>query len=174
MAIDFGNAVRPFHFASDFLTKVWTPDSDQKAVATAVAKDEERSKQTTSRVPRAPEKKLVNPAVKGLLVINFSPKSDAKKLGMIKGDIIIEYDGARDLTTDKFLAMTAVSRRDKTRPLVIFVRDGYEYSVRVSPGFIGISVMDTVVRGPFKRQEPRQEHVPDDDMDKKSKSLDWT
>jgi hypothetical protein len=44
----------------------------------------------------------------------------------------------------------------------------------VSPGFIGVSIMDTVVRGPFKRQEPRQQKAPEDDKDKNTKPLDWT
>ncbi|MBI5249215.1 MAG: SUMF1/EgtB/PvdO family nonheme iron enzyme, partial [Desulfomonile tiedjei] len=174
VAIDLSNPVRPFHFAANFLTKEWIPDSDQRVVATAVAKEKDRSQPTVARVPQPAEKAAANPTVKGLMVLSFSPKSDARKVGMIKGDVIIEYDGARDLTADKFLAMTAVSRRDKTRPLVVFVRDGYEYSVRLNPGFMGVSVMDTVVSGPFKRPEPQQERIPEDDKDKKSKHLDWT
>lgn len=178
VAIDLSQTVRPFHFAPDFLTKEWVPDSDQRRAAAAVAKETERGSRAGSRAGRTPEKTAANlaasPSLKGLLVLNFSPKSDAKKVGMIKGDIIIEYDGARDLTTDRFLAMTAISRRDKTRPLMVFIRDGYEYSIRVNPGFIGVSVMDTVVRGPFKKPEPRQERVPEDDGSKKSKGLDWT
>jgi formylglycine-generating enzyme required for sulfatase activity len=176
--IELSASVRPFHFSSNFLTKEWVPDSDHRAVSKAVADEAERSRQTVSRVSPVREKPAAKPAVdpgmKGLVVLNFSPKSDAKKSGIAKGDVIIEYDGARDLTADKFLAMTAISRREKTKPLVVFVRDGYEYSVRVNPGFLGVSVMDTVIRGPFKRPEPRQERVPEDDKDKKTKPHDWT
>ncbi len=54
---------------------------------------------------------------------------------------------------------------------MVFVRDGYEYSVRVKPGFLGVSVMDTVIRGAFIRPVPRQERVPEDDKDKKTKPM---
>lgn len=176
--IELSAPVRPFHFSSNFLTREWVPDSDHRAVSKAVADEADRSRQAPSRVSPAREKQApkpaVEPGIKGLVVLSFSPKSDARKSGIAKGDVIVEYDGARDLTADRFLAMTAVSRREKSRPLVVFVRDGYEYSVRVNPGFLGVSVMDTVIRGPFKRPEPRQERVPEDDKDKKTKPHDWT
>ena len=92
----------------------------------------------------------------------------------MQGDTIIEYDGVRDLTTEKFIALTAQTRKSKTKHLVVFVRDGYEYSVRVSSGFVGVSVMDTNLRGPFKKPRTRPETEPKDDKDKKSKGLNWT
>ena len=57
----------------------------------------------------------------------------------MQGDTIIEYDGVRDLTTEKFIALTARTRKSKAKHRVVFVRGGYEYSVRVSSGFTGVS-----------------------------------
>jgi len=114
------------------------------------------------------------PLVKGVQVLSLTPRSDARRVGISQGDVIIEYDGVRDLTTEKFIALTARTKRAKAKPLVIFVRDGREYSARVSPGFIGVSVMDTNLRGPFKRPEIRPEPEPGDDKDKKLKPLNWT
>lgn len=174
VVIELGNPVRLFHFSSDFLTKEWVPGQDQRAAATAVAKEKERSKQPVRASVTEKPKPSQEPGVKGLLVLNFSPKSDARKSGLSKGDVIIEYDGARDLTVDRFLAMTAITKRERTRPLLVFVRDGYEYSIHANPGFLGISLMDTVIRGPFKRPESRPEPSIESDRDKKSKAPDWT
>ena len=176
VAIELANPLRTFHFAEDFLTKEWVPGPDQRTVAMAVAKEKER-RPVTARVQesKTPVRELEpGPLVKGVLVLSLTPKSDARRAGISQGDIIIEYDGVRDLTTEKFIALTARTKRAKAKPLVIFVRDGREYSARVSPGFIGVSVMDTNLRGPFKRPEIRPEPEPGDDKDKKLKPLNWT
>ena len=112
--------------------------------------------------------------VKGVMILDFSPKSDARRAGMAKGDVIIEYDGVRNLTEGKLLALTARSKRGKVRPIVVLVRDGYEYTIRLAPGSLGISLMDTTVRGPFKRPESNPDRGPQDNNDKKSKPKDWT
>ena len=72
--------------------------------------------------------------VKGVLVTSLTPKSDARRAGIMQGDTIIEYDGVRELTTEKFIALTAQTRKSKSKHLVVFVRDGYEHSVKSRPG----------------------------------------
>ncbi len=152
------------------------PGPDQRTVALAVAKQKER-RPTTSRVQESkiqPQEPKTDVTIKGVLVISLTPKSDARRAGITQGDIIVEYDGVRDLTTEKFIALTAKTRKSKTKHLVVFVRDGYEHSVRVSPGFVGVSVMDTNLRGPLKQPGIRPETEPKDDKEKRSKGLNWT
>ena len=174
VAIESANALLPFHFAEDFLTKQWAPGPDQRAVALAVAKQKERRPEPV----RAQESKIgheepkVGVTVKGVLVLSLTPKSDARRAGIMQGDTIIEYDGVRELTTETFIALTAQTRKSKSKHVVVFVRDGYEHSVKVSSGFVGVSVMDTNLRGPFKKPGDRPE--PGYDKDKKSKGLNWT
>lgn len=175
VAIELSSPQRSFYFADDFLTKAWVPGADQRFVAGAVSKEKERQAKTKAVEPSLPAKPHEAPAatpVRGIMILDFSPKSDARKAGMIQGDVIIEYAGVRDLTGEQFLGLTARTKREKTNPVAVFVRDGHEHSVRVAPGSLGISVTDTVVTGPFKRPEPRQERPPDDHKEKKP--LDWT
>jgi formylglycine-generating enzyme required for sulfatase activity len=181
VAIDLASSQRTFHFSNDFLTKEWVPGPDQREVAKAVSKEEERRAKTApaSRPDTAGSKTdakvIEEQSIRGLLVIDFSPKSDARKAGMRKGDVIIEYNGYRDLTADSFIALTAATKRDKkARAKIVFIRDGSEYAVNVAPGFTGVAVMDTTIRGPFKKPERREETVPETEKDKKSKPLDWT
>ena len=174
VAIESANALLPFHFAEDFLTKQWVPGPDQRAVAVTVAKQKERLP-AADRVQESkiqPRELKAGITVKGVLVISLTPKSDARRAGIRQGDAIIEYDGVRDLTTEKFIALTAQTRKSKSKRLVIFVRDGYEHSATVSSGFVGVSLMDTNLRGPFKKPGATPETGPD--KDKKSKGLNWT
>jgi formylglycine-generating enzyme required for sulfatase activity len=179
VAIEFAAPQRIFHFANDFLTKEWVPGPDQRVVEQAISKEEGRRIKTASSKPseaaasKTDVKVLEEQPIKGLLIVDFSPKSDARKAGLQKGDVIIEYDGYRDLTADAFIALTALTKRQKkARPHIVFVRDGSEYAVRVSSGMLGISVMDTTIRGSFKKPAPAPE--PTHEPDKKSKNLDWT
>lgn len=170
---------RIFHFANDFLTKEWVPGPDQRSVVTAIAKEKERrsaasSPQHEKAVEKPATKAIAEIYVKGVMILDFSPKSDARKAGMAKGDVIIEYDGVRNLTEGKLLALTARAKRGKKRPLAVFVRDGNEYTVRLAPGSLGISLMDTTVRGQLKRPESSPDRGPRENIDKKSKPKDWT
>jgi formylglycine-generating enzyme len=175
--VELGAPLRPFHLANDFLTREWVPDTDQRSVAMAVAKEDERRQKVTSVDPskaQLAEKQPAYELIKGIQILSFTPKSDARKARLSTGDVIIEYNGERDLTSEKFLALTALTKKERSKPIVVFVRDGHEYSVRVPPGFLGITVMDTTVRAPDKTQEPEPEPRQRDDKDKKSKHLDWT
>ncbi|MGO9567509.1 MAG: SUMF1/EgtB/PvdO family nonheme iron enzyme [Desulfomonilaceae bacterium] len=169
---------RIFHFANDFLTKEWVPGPDQRSVVTAIAKEKERRSGSLPGDEKVAEKPATKAAaetyVKGVMILDFSPKSDARKAGMVKGDVIIEYDGVGNLTEGKLLALAAKAKRGKIRPLVVFVRGGYEYTIRLAPGSPGISLMDTTIRGPFKRPESSPDRGPRDERDKKSKPMDWT
>jgi formylglycine-generating enzyme required for sulfatase activity len=177
VAIEPASPARPFYFVEDFLTKKWVPDTDQRTVATAVAKEQERKEKSgrvrTAKAQPLPAKPKIEP-IKGVLILGFSQRSDARKANMDKGDVIIEYNGERDLTAERFLALTAETKRHRIKPIVVFARDGYEYSVRVAPGFLGITVMDTVLEGPLKKPERQPDRGRDDDKDNRSKHLDWS
>ncbi len=175
LIVETGNAVRPVHFADDFLTKKWVPGPDQRAVAEAVAKEKAIKRKTVAAKPVHAAKSTVpaGPLVPGVKILSFTPKSDGEKAGLRKGDVIIKYHGAEDLTTEKLLALTLETRKKRIKPYLVFVRDGYEYEVRVARGFLGIAVIDTTLRGPFKREAPRRRPKPRDDR-KSTKPLDWT
>jgi len=175
VVIELSSPQRLFYFADDFLTKDWIPGADQRFVAGALSKEKERQDRVSAVERSRPAKAREVPAptpVRGVMILDFSPKSDARKAGMNQGDVIIEYSGERGLTAEKLLGLSARAKKDRSNPVVVFVRDGVEYSTRVAPGSLGISVTDTVVTGPFKRPEPRPERTPDDHKDKKP--LNWT
>jgi hypothetical protein len=81
----------------------------------------------------------------GVSILGFKSGSTAGKAGMQKGDIVVEYDGKRNLTTDKLMALTAVTRPEGTQIRVVFMRDGHEHSTLLPPGPLGISVLDTTM-----------------------------
>jgi len=177
VVVDTGSPARALHFANDFLTKEWVPGQDQREVAMAVAKEKERQAKSAHselhRTPKAaPQPPAEPPMIRGILIVDFLAKSSAKKAGLTKGDVIIQYHGHTDLTTEEFLALTARSKREKAKPTIVFVRDGRQYSVRVAGGPLGISVVDTSVRQPAPKAEPSPEKAPDEDGKKKPK--DWT
>jgi formylglycine-generating enzyme required for sulfatase activity len=174
--VETAGTQRMFDFADNFLTKEWVPGPDQRAVTEAIAKEKDRrSKQLSSQSEPTSKTKAVDvPLLKGVMVLDLTPKSDARKVGLAKGDIIIEYNGSRNFNSEKFIALTAKTKKERTKPIMVFVRDGYEYSVRVAPGFLGIAVIDTTVRGPLKKLEPSPEQTPQEDKNKKSKPAQWT
>lgn len=176
VAIELANSRRSCHFSNDFLTKEWVPGPDQREVAQAVSKEKElrasAGADSEKTGPGSIAKVDRTPALNGVKILDFTPKSDARKAGMAKGDVIVEYNGTRDLTVERLLALTAETRRRRDKALVVFVRDGHEYSARVNPGALGISVADTKIRGPFKTPDPKPQRSPDDD--KKRRPLDWT
>lgn len=176
VVIDFSQSLRSSYLTEDFLTKDWAPAPEYKEVAQAIAKEEQRSASTLA-ARAANQNKALNLAkeptiVKGVLILDFSPKSDAKKIGLLKGDIITSYDGVTDLTSEKLIALTSRSKKDKSRPEIIFIRDGREYALKALPGFLGISVMDTSSKKPERVPDSDPKNQPD--KDKKNKGLNWT
>lgn len=174
VAIDFANSRRPYHFSEDFLTKAWTPGPDQREVASAVAREINRRPKTDPGAGKSGASTLNvpnRPAVQGIRILNVMPRSDGQRAGLEPGDVIIEYDGAKDLTTDKFLTLTGRTRKERIKPTMVVIRNGYEYTIRVSPGYLGITIMNTRVRGPFKKPKDKK------DRDRKKderKDLNWT
>jgi hypothetical protein len=92
-----------------------------------------------------------HPLVKGVSIIGLNPESRAEKAGLQKGDLIIAYDGVGNLTTDKLAALSATTTFKGAQPRVVFVRDGREDSLTLSPGSLGISAMDTTIPGSFEK-----------------------
>ncbi len=179
VAIDFSNTRRIFHFTRNFLTNEWVPGPDQREVAQAVAKEQDRRKRAAraTKASEAPKKPavVIQPATTGVKILDFTPKADARKADMELGDIIIEYDGVRNLTAQKLLSLCGRTKKERTRPVIVFIRNGYEYSVRANPGFLGITVVNTRVKGPFKKPEtPRRHRQRDEKPDRGSDRLDWT
>ena len=148
---------------------------EYRAVAEAIAKAKEQHLKVAAAKPVDASRSSVpdGPLVSGVKILSFTPKSDGEKAGLQKGDVIIEYHGAGGLTTEKFLALTLETRKKRVKPVLVFVRDGFEYAVRVNRGFLGIAVMDTTLRGPFKKAAPRRDTVPKDKK-KRTKPLEWT
>jgi hypothetical protein len=178
VAIDLASPRRIFHFADDFLTKEWVPRPDQREVASATAKEKERRTRLRAKLDKTAAKTPADlagpPPTIGVRILDFTPKSDAEKAGLAKGDVIIEYFGTRELTSEKFIALTAATKKRRVKPTLVFVRDGFEYSVSVDPGFLGVTVVNTRIRGPFKKPRTRPDRSRDRDRKKGSKKLDWT
>jgi serine protease Do len=63
----------------------------------------------------------------------FAPHDRAKKAGMLKGDIIIEYDGRRDLLRDSDLLVYSTNEVPPGKQVKLrFVRDGKEREATIS------------------------------------------
>ena len=177
-AIEFGSRRKTFHFSNNFLTRKWVPRQDHRDVARAVAAENRRraavAPTNDRRAPKIDDPIVAGPSQSGVKILAFTPKSDAAKAGLTIGDVIIEYDGTRNLGAEKLIALSAKTSRRRRKPKLIIVREGYLYSVRVAPGFLGITVMETRVRGPFKTREITRPSKRDDKRKKRSKPLDWT
>lgn len=172
--VDSSSAQRPFHFSENFLTQEWVPNPDHREVAKAVSKEKERSVKSVDTDAGSKPGATEELVTRGILIMEFTPKSDAKKIGLIKGDVIIEYDGVLDLDSDKLIALTARTKRERRRPVIKIVRDGSEHTLQAPPGSLGISIMDTVLRGSIRRHDPDDNPGQQDDRDNKAKKKQWT
>jgi formylglycine-generating enzyme required for sulfatase activity len=176
VAIELANARRPVHFASNFLTKEWVPGADQREVTAALSREKERmgrsaaaAQKTVSASPAKSEQPLL---IDGVKVLGFTPKSDGKKAGLAVGDVIIEYQGVRDLTSEKLLSLTGTTKKRRSKVSLVFVRDGLEHAIQVGPGALGVSMVNARVKAPARRPEPRREDPPD--RDDKKRGPQWT
>jgi hypothetical protein len=98
---------------------------------------------------QADNQRQTGQVVEGVSILGFMLGSAAKRAGMQVHDVIIEYDGARNLSADKLASLTQIAMARENRPRVVFVRDGHEHSLRLSGGPLGISVVDTTIQGPL-------------------------
>ncbi|MFH1113532.1 MAG: PDZ domain-containing protein [Pseudomonadota bacterium] len=85
---------------------------------------------------------------RGVLILGFSPESAAQKAGMKKGDVIVEFGGIGDLTTESLASLTATTNPEETGTRAVFLRDDQDYSVELPPGPLGISAMDSTTQVP--------------------------
>ncbi len=83
--------------------------------------------------------------VKGVSVVGFTAESIAEKTGMEKGDVIIEYDGVRDLTTEKLATLTVLAR-PKAIVRAVLVRTGQEQTLSLPSGPLGISAIEATIQ----------------------------
>ena len=176
VVVDLSSPQYPFHFSANFLTRDWVPGTDQRSVAEAIAKEKDREaragrKEGPSTPSRALEKEVT---LRGLAVVEIAPRSEASKTGLVKGDVIIEYHGVRDLTTDTLRELAVSTKREKVQPVIVFIRDEEEYTVRVGPGLGGLTVAETFVKGPFKKHKADHEGPPARDRHRKAKPEQWT
>jgi hypothetical protein len=102
--------------------------------------------------------------IQGVKILGFGTKSLAKEAGFKHGDIIIEYDGTRYLTTEKLLPLTATTKPEGIQVRVVFVRKGIEYSLSMPPGPLGISAMD-IMRQYASASSARVNHVREEKHD---------
>ena len=172
--IDLNNPQRNFYFSNDFLTKEWVPNAEQREVASTIAKGQDRQGfyGVKQNKPEPVARTTDDIPIRGVEILDFTPKSGAKKAGLKSGDVIIEYNGSRELTRDRLAALSGSTKHKKGRQQVIFVRDGIERSALVSPGPLGISGMDKTINGPFRRLDPAQQELLDDNY-RKSRPLNW-
>jgi Zn-dependent protease len=107
----------------------------------------------TSDASRAEGVAEPHPSSRGVSILGFETGSWARESGMAKGDIIIEYDGVRDLTTEKLVALTAMAKPEGHCVSVVVAREGSEYSLMVASGPLGISAVDTAIQGSLPKAE---------------------
>jgi hypothetical protein len=86
-------------------------------------------------------------AANGVSILGFRLQSAAREAGMKKGDVIIEYDGVRNLSTETLSSLTAAARPEGIGIDVVFLRDGQQDTLRVPSGSLGISAMDITIQG---------------------------
>lgn len=176
VAIELGSPLREFHFAQDFLTKEWVPGSQQRAVAEVAAREKARLRQALPerRSERSSATGKTSPPVpvQGAYILDFGQRSSARKAGMTKGDVIIEYNGIGELTADKLYSLSSTAKAGKKASHAVFVRDGSEYSVTLPPGPLGAYTADIIIQGPFKKSEtgPR---LPGENSQGESSRRDW-
>jgi len=176
VVIELSNPVRLFHFGDDFLTKKWVPGSDQRIVSLAVSKEEQRlapasgtgAARSTGSQPEPP-----SIPVQGVVILDFGARSIAQRSGLAKGDVIVEYDGERQLTAERLEAHIMAPERRRIKPRVAFVRDGVEYSVTLPSRSLGVIVSDKTILGPFKKPRPRPTEGTETDAKKRSKPQEW-
>ncbi len=88
--------------------------------------------------------------VRGVMILGIRSDSEAWSAGLRKGDIIIQYDGTGDLTTEKLAQLSAGTRPGNSRIPVVYVREGHKESLNLSPGSLGIRGRDATTRiGPL-------------------------
>ncbi len=95
--------------------------------------------------------------IKGVSILGFRQEATAGKAGLEKGDIIVEYDGVTDLTTEKLATLTAAMPPNVFEVLLVFSREGQENSIMVPSGSLGISAMDTAIRRSVSANESTRE-----------------
>jgi hypothetical protein len=79
-----------------------------------------------------------------VVVVAVLPGSQAQRVGLKPGDILVRYDGRPVSQADLFIRDRQAERKtDKPRPLVVQRRDR-SLSVQVSPGLLGLEVNDAV------------------------------
>jgi hypothetical protein len=66
----------------------------------------------TSRARRQSE---IHPWIQGVKILGFRAESRAREAGMQEGDVIIEYDGAGNLTTGTLVGLTKMTKPEGTR-----------------------------------------------------------
>jgi hypothetical protein len=101
----------------------------------------------SDNTPRAPSQREAHPAAKGVSILGFRPGSAAREVGMKKGDVIVEYDGQRDLTTEVLSSLAARLRPEGVRVDVVYLRDSQHDTVELPSGSLGISARDITIQG---------------------------
>ncbi|MBI5571637.1 MAG: SUMF1/EgtB/PvdO family nonheme iron enzyme [Desulfomonile tiedjei] len=176
VVIELSNPVRAFHFGDDFLTKKWVPGPDQRIVSLAVSKEEQRQAPASSTAAERSDTRHPAPPsipVQGVVILDFGAKSSALRAGLTKGDVIVEYDGERQLTAERLEAHIVAPERRRIKPRVAFVRDGVEYTVTLPSRSLGVIVSDKTILGPFKKPRHQPEETTDTNAKRRTKPQEW-
>jgi hypothetical protein len=91
-------------------------------------------------------------SAKGVSILEFRPESTARKAGMQKGDVIIEYASERDVTIEHLSALIAKREHEAGHVHVVFVRGGQQHSVTLPSGPLAISAMNVTISVPLKSE----------------------
>ena len=81
----------------------------------------------------------IKPSVKGLKVSEISPDSQAKKLGIRIGDVIVLYDGTPTLSNQELSeAISKAKNQKKEHAVVVIFRDGKKWKIKVTFDPLGL------------------------------------
>jgi hypothetical protein len=80
------------------------------------------------------------PSTSGVLVLRVAFGSNAEKVGIAQGDVIVQYDREQGLTTRRLGQLICSARLQGGIKRIVFLRNGTTHSVLVRPTDLGILV----------------------------------
>ncbi|MCF6267093.1 MAG: PDZ domain-containing protein [Desulfuromusa sp.] len=88
---------------------------------------------------QALNKVKIKPSIKGLKVSEISSGSQAEKLGIKKGDVIVSYDGTPTLSNQELsVAISKAKNQKKEHAEIVIFRDGKKWKIKVTFDPLGL------------------------------------
>jgi len=145
-----GNYVFEFHDQELVSVRVF-PNGEAVAASRPVPK---RTEKAVKEPPPATEQKTKQEFVKIPRILNVNDDSQAQAVGLLKGDLIVEYDGVR-ISSSAQLVSEVKKKADSEEVEIVVIRDKTEMRFSLEGGEIGVGVGD--------------EEIPKEEFDKYSK-----